>query len=133
MDCFTSFAMTTWGYREPHVPVRLLEPRLEQRPRTPEATAPYALHSVASRQRLLRRPRPRPLRGYAGASPRPFAAARLARSGRSPRFQEAPPSCTARRSEEHTSELQSLMRISYDVFCLIKNNKQTLNNMYISD
>src|SRR3546814_7107899 len=25
---------------------------------------------------------------------------------------------TARRSEEHTSELQSLMRISYDVFCL---------------
>src|SRR3546814_2972244 len=24
------------------------------------------------------------------------------------------------RSEEHTSELQSLMRISYDVFCLIK-------------
>src|SRR3546814_8643712 len=28
----------------------------------------------------------------------------------------------ARRSEEHTSELQSLMRISYAVFCLIKNN-----------
>src|SRR3546814_3285329 len=27
------------------------------------------------------------------------------------------------RSEEHTSELQSLMRISYAVFCL-KNNKQ---------
>src|SRR3546814_4983630 len=31
-----------------------------------------------------------------------------------------------RRSEEHTSELQSLMRISYAVFCLKKtnNNKQ---------
>src|SRR3546814_4406680 len=27
------------------------------------------------------------------------------------------------RSEEHTSELQSLMRISYAVFCLKKNNK----------
>src|SRR3546814_6712619 len=27
---------------------------------------------------------------------------------------------TADRSEEHTSELQSLMRISYAVFCLIK-------------
>src|SRR3546814_3353826 len=27
------------------------------------------------------------------------------------------------RSEEHTSELQSLMRISYAVFCLQKNNK----------
>src|SRR3546814_1932859 len=29
-----------------------------------------------------------------------------------------------RRSEEHTSELQSLMRISYAVFCLQKKNKQ---------
>src|SRR3546814_3070311 len=29
------------------------------------------------------------------------------------------------RSEEHTSELQSLMRILYDVFCLI--NKKTTN------
>src|SRR3546814_7245354 len=28
----------------------------------------------------------------------------------------------AGRSEEHTSELQSLMRISYDVFCLKKKN-----------
>src|SRR3546814_3644292 len=30
----------------------------------------------------------------------------------------------AARSEEHTSELQSLMRISYAVFCLKKKNKQ---------
>src|SRR3546814_7752444 len=30
----------------------------------------------------------------------------------------------ARRSEEHTSELQSLMRISYAVFCLKKTNKK---------
>src|SRR3546814_4429975 len=30
----------------------------------------------------------------------------------------------ARRSEEHTSELQSLMRISYAVFCLKKKKKQ---------
>src|SRR3546814_7407232 len=29
-----------------------------------------------------------------------------------------------RRSEEHTSELQSLMRISYAVFCLTKKKKQ---------
>src|SRR3546814_8078899 len=29
----------------------------------------------------------------------------------------------SRRSEEHTSELQSLMRISYAVFCLKKKNK----------
>src|SRR3546814_4396863 len=30
-----------------------------------------------------------------------------------------------RRSEEHTSELQSLMRISYAVFCLQKQNKKS--------
>src|SRR3546814_6746078 len=30
-----------------------------------------------------------------------------------------------RRSEEHTSELQSLMRISYAVFCLKKKNTHT--------
>src|SRR3546814_1043559 len=30
----------------------------------------------------------------------------------------------AERSEEHTSELQSLMRISYAVFCLKKKNKK---------
>src|SRR3546814_4388129 len=30
---------------------------------------------------------------------------------------------SVRRSEEHTSELQSLMRISYAVFCLKKKNK----------
>src|SRR3546814_10413020 len=32
------------------------------------------------------------------------------------------------RSEEHTSELQSLMRISYAVFCL-KKHKSTLNTL----
>src|SRR3546814_4933159 len=36
-----------------------------------------------------------------------------------------------KRSEEHTSELQSLMRISYAVFCLkkkIKKNKKQIDN-----
>src|SRR3546814_6338258 len=33
----------------------------------------------------------------------------------------------ALRSEEHTSELQSLMRISYAVFCLKKKNNEQLN------
>src|SRR3546814_3715792 len=32
------------------------------------------------------------------------------------------------RSEEHTSELQSLMRISYAVFCLKKKNKNEQND-----
>src|SRR3546814_9520565 len=33
------------------------------------------------------------------------------------------------RSEEHTSELQSLMRISYAVFCLKKKNKTTTDDI----
>src|SRR3546814_5653938 len=33
------------------------------------------------------------------------------------------PQALSTRSEEHTSELQSLMRISYAVFCLKKKNK----------
>src|SRR3546814_3574599 len=37
---------------------------------------------------------------------------------------EAEDAVVFNRSEEHTSELQSLMRISYAVFCL-KNNKHT--------
>src|SRR3546814_10789557 len=35
---------------------------------------------------------------------------------------------TFRRSEEHTSELQSLMRISYAVFCLKKKKTQTIKS-----
>src|SRR3546814_9829224 len=37
--------------------------------------------------------------------------------------------CQSSRSEEHTSELQSLMRISYAVFCLKKN----INKAYLHD
>src|SRR3546814_10039147 len=40
------------------------------------------------------------------------------------------PACDARdavRSEEHTSELQSLMRISYAVFCLKKKTDHNIN------
>src|SRR3546814_2658776 len=35
-------------------------------------------------------------------------------------YRDAPPGLRIWRSEEHTSELQSLMRISYAVFCLKK-------------
>src|SRR3546814_5561032 len=35
-------------------------------------------------------------------------------------WQDDPSGCRRARSEEHTSELQSLMRISYAVFCLKK-------------
>src|SRR3546814_7453566 len=35
------------------------------------------------------------------------------------------------RSEEHTSELQSLMRISYAVFCLKKKNKTNTKHKHL--
>src|SRR3546814_2853314 len=38
-----------------------------------------------------------------------------------------------RRSEEHTSELQSLMRISYAVFCLKKKQKQKNNHKQLNN
>src|SRR3546814_9428625 len=39
-------------------------------------------------------------------------------------FIRCSPALRSARSEEHTSELQSLMRISYAVFCLKKKNEQ---------
>src|SRR3546814_5705645 len=58
------------------------------------------------------------------------AATRLTESGLSmvewrPLIGWLPPLSDAARSEEHTSELQSLMRISYAVFCLKKKKKKT--------
>src|SRR3546814_3317381 len=50
-------------------------------------------------------------------------------------IEELPPgkqSSPAHRSEEHTSELQSLMRISYAVFCL-KKKTQKIQNIYTID
>src|SRR3546814_4528881 len=52
------------------------------------------------------------------------AAARRLVDQRAPAADRGPAQVHARRSEEHTSELQSLMRISYAVFCLKKKNKQ---------
>src|SRR3546814_1110509 len=54
--------------------------------------------------------------------------AKKARYYEDARFKERilPPPELARRSEEHTSELQSLMRISYAVFCLKKKTKTTI-------
>src|SRR3546814_8142307 len=49
----------------------------------------------------------------------------MSSAGRSPK----PPICP-RRSEEHTSELQSLMRISYAVFCLKKKKKQNITKKH---
>src|SRR3546814_1277189 len=60
---------------------------------------------------------------FASAPASSGATARLAKT----RFQWRS-TASAGRSEEHTSELQSLMRISYAVFCL-KKKKETKNNL----
>src|SRR3546814_7313906 len=69
---------------------------------------------------LFRSPGPRPP-GPPGR-PKSRRGPRGPRSPKSlrPRRSPPPPSPPVYRSEEHTSELQSLMRISYAVFCLKK-------------
>src|SRR3546814_6217943 len=69
-----------------------------------------------------------------------FAHRRGQRAGRARRCLYGPSGADHRpgvadfRSEEHTSELQSLMRISYAVFCLKKkNNKNNRYNIMQSD
>src|SRR3546814_7091029 len=51
----------------------------------------------------------------------------LAEDGHALRGEFMPPVPLPRRSEEHTSELQSLMRISYAVFCLKKKTRTITN------
>src|SRR3546814_6654632 len=55
----------------------------------------------------------------------------LRRSPMVDRFRASPAARDTRRSEEHTSELQSLMRISYAVFCLKKKKTQVLYKLKI--
>src|SRR3546814_7111241 len=77
----------------------------------------------------LRRSLPDVLRAH-GRSP--AAHQRLARQPRRrPRLPEGSGDRRqSRRSEEHTSELQSLMRISYAVFCLKKKKKDNTITTY---
>src|SRR3546814_10599766 len=70
-------------------------------------------------------PRPRSLR-----CPRSWRPARPRPRRSIPRSRRIPPGRI--RSEEHTSELQSLMRISYAVFCLKKKkNTNTQTRLYL--
>src|SRR3546814_526843 len=63
--------------------------------------------------------------GHAGGVElqRRAAVERVADGGNDVRGRELQVRAGGERSEEHTSELQSLMRISYAVFCLKKKNK----------
>src|SRR3546814_1434215 len=55
---------------------------------------------------------------------------RLAKGDHSEMVNPAEIDDTEQRSEEHTSELQSLMRISYAVFCLKKTKQKPTTNQY---
>src|SRR3546814_2709144 len=94
--------------------------------RPPRSTRTDTLFPYTTLFRSAESPRAAPVRpGEVPARRLPPVPARVA-----PRH---PPASGARppgfdqffhRSEEHTSELQSLMRISYAVFCLKKNKKK---------
>src|SRR3546814_9989287 len=76
-------------------------PRLDRQPRADQG------HGVEAHLPQLGRPRRRARDG-------------IQRLG----WQEPARACRQPRSEEHTSELQSLMRLSYAVFCLKKKKKK---------
>src|SRR3546814_946547 len=111
--------------------------------RPPRSTRTYTLfpyttlfrsrHARVQQQRRRRhRPRTRQDRRHL----RTLAGGAADRAGRQPRGSDGGLSRRHRppRSEEHTSELQSLMRISYAVFCLKKKKNQILivRNILIS-
>src|SRR3546814_1887388 len=78
---------------------------------------PAPCHAVGRTARANRQPRARPVRTYRSKVPEgPGRSARVHCANCAP----------CHRSEEHTSELQSLMRISYAVFCLKKKIKQNI-------
>src|SRR3546814_4447752 len=66
--------------------------------------------------------------GRAGARERGHQGHPLKKVVSAPARREQVRYMVTRRSEEHTSELQSLMRISYAVFCLKKKKQKKRNN-----
>src|SRR3546814_7502401 len=109
--------------------------------RPPRATRTDTLFPYTTLFRSVLRSR-RPGRGLPGRRPAPlgpaqrraaFPAGRRGMNARTAMGATATGIATIERSEEHTSELQSLMRISYAVFCLKKkttDNNTTSNHNY---
>src|SRR3546814_8185937 len=116
--------------------------------RPPRSTRTYTLFPYTT----LFRSRPRPMRPsrwrlqahrcHAHERPKPAprgSADGLRRTDRAPVSGPPDPWCRTaqsphlRRSEEHTSELQSLMRISYAVFCLKKKKTHRTKKYEIYD
>src|SRR3546814_963442 len=82
---------------------------------------------MAFRHRLLSAVQELQSRGFPLAAPAPQARCgppnRLTRQSSTEKAAESSKRVPGWRSEEHTSELQSLMRISYAVFCLKKKKR----------
>src|SRR3546814_3428324 len=91
----------------------------------PYTTLFRSARGAAARRRPPRKPRRRRPRRRRPLPRNPRLRRLLPRNPRLRRLlpKKRPPSRPRQRSEEHTSELQSLMRISYAVFCLKKKNK----------
>src|SRR3546814_7682054 len=85
--------------------------------------SPGVLPSVPTLNRSIARARTRSALMLRGVSA--MRSGRHSRISHTPIHLSAPKAITvpSHRSEEHTSELQSLMRISYAVFCLKKKKK----------
>src|SRR3546814_5696217 len=98
------------GKRSPSTGVRFLSPPPPKMPQPETSAAAVKTNIMRFIQWLPPHPPPDPAQ-HRFRAPRPFA----------PRATAPKPA----RSEEHTSELQSLMRLSYAVFCLKKKNKTT--------
>src|SRR3546814_2443151 len=90
--------------------------------------------SHGQRARYAHHPRQVVLRRRADGRRRPRDRSRLFLAHRGERTLAVPGCAQARRrrrrSEEHTSELQSLMRISYAVFCLKKKKNKDISKHY---
>src|SRR3546814_5412338 len=82
-------------------------------------------HGAAAEARNCRRARLAVERRPAAVSDDPGRVRLLASASRDVQLQRLGDRREEGRSEEHTSELQSLMRISYAVFCLKKKKNET--------
>src|SRR3546814_3490102 len=111
-------------------------PRVRPAQRSLGALAPAGARrrSPAARPTLSRRQEPRRLRfGTRRRRQRQKARPSVAQRGRKPMTRKRKKELETQgeaRSEEHTSELQSLMRISYAVFCLKKKNNTNTKNTH---
>src|SRR3546814_3256340 len=95
---------------------------------SPQAQINAAMCALMREVRLLLSPAQSTAREHIAESRQERAKAALRqwrKAGRMPPFSGRRQPRKGGRSEEHTSELQSLMRISYAAFCLKKKNIQT--------